>query len=260
MNWFRSFAIAFSMYSALPMPRVEWDEKGMRHALCWFPLVGVPAALALWGWYRLCVFLDLGRFLTAVGLTLLPLAVTGGIHLDGFCDAADALASRQPREKKLEIMKDPRTGAFGVMAVCGCLLLACAAWDSFLRFGGERDLWAVSAGLVLSRALSGLGVAVLPPAKESGLVRTFAAAADKRLVAVIDGLLALLAAGGMLALAPVPGLLGLLGASLALLKYSLVCREMGGTTGDLAGYFLVLCELAVLLGVTLGLALLEVFP
>ncbi len=259
MNWYRSLVIAFSMYSAIPMPRVDWDREGMRHALCWFPLVGVPVALALWGWYRLCGYLALGRLLTAAGLTMLPIAVTGGIHLDGFCDAADALASRQPREKKLEIMKDPRTGAFGVMAVCACLLLTCGAWDSFLLYGGERELWAAGLGFILSRALSGFGVATLPLAKESGLVHTFATAADKKAVAVIDGLLALLAAGGMLLLAPVPGLLGLLGASLALLRYSLVCREMGGTTGDLAGYFLTLCELTVLLGLTLGLALEEGF-
>lgn len=260
MNWYRSLVIAFSMYSAIPMPRVDWDREGMRHALCWFPLVGVPVALALWGWYRLCGYLALGRLLTAAGLTLLPVAVTGGIHLDGFCDAADALASRQPREKKLEIMKDPRTGAFGVMAVCACLLLTCGAWDSFLLFGGERDVLAVCLGFVLSRGLSGFGVATLPLAKESGLIHTFATAADKGGVAAADGLLALLSAGGMLALAPIPGLLGLLGASLALLRYSLICRDLAGTTGDLAGYFLVLCELAILLGVTLGLALLEVFP
>ena len=89
----------------------------------------------------------------------------------------------------------------------------------------------------------------------SAVSLTFAAAAHKKTVALTNGLLAVLAAGGMLALAPIPGLLGLLGASLVLLRYSLVCRGLGGTTGDLAGYFLELCELAVLLGVTLGTAL-----
>lgn len=259
MMLLRSFVIAFSMWSAIPMPQVEWDRDGMKYALCAFPFIGLAAGGAVWLWLFLCGGLGLTRLLAAAGAALLPVAVSGGIHLDGFCDASDAIASRQGPEKKLEIMKDPRTGAFGVMAVCACLLLTCGAWDSFLLYGGERELWAAGLGFILSRALSGFGVATLPLAKESGLVHTFATAADKKAVAVIDGLLALLAAGGMLLLAPVPGLLGLLGASLALLRYSLVCREMGGTTGDLAGYFLTLCELTVLLGLTLGLALEEGF-
>ncbi len=255
MKPFRSLLIAFSMYSAIPMPQVDWDREGMALPLCWFPFIGIPIGLALWGWHLLCQWLVLGRLLTAAGFTLLPVVITGGIHLDGFCDACDALASRQSPEKKLEIMKDPRTGAFGVMGVTGYLLLTCGVWDSFLFWWEGRSFGAVCLGFVLSRALSGLAVATFPLAKQSGLVYTFAAAAHKKTVALTNGLLAVLAAGGMLALAPIPGLLGLLGASLVLLRYSLVCRGLGGTTGDLAGYFLELCELAVLLGVTLGTAL-----
>ena len=253
MNPFRSFVIAFSMYSALPMPQVEWDRRGMRYALCWFPFVGAAVGLALWGWYALSEVLLFGRLLTAAGFTLLPLLVTGGIHMDGFCDAADALASRQSPEKKLEIMKDPRAGAFGVMAAAGYLLLTCGLWDSFLLWWEDRAFAALCLGFVLSRALSGLAVATFPLAKNSGLVHTFATAADKKTVAVLDGLLALGAAVGMVYLAPIPALAGLFGAALALLKYSLACKSVGGTTGDLAGYFLELCELALLAGVTLGL-------
>ena len=136
--------------------------------------------------------------------------------MDGLCDAADAIASRQGPEKRLEILRDPRTGAFGVMAVCGVLLLTCALWDTLLPGLDARSFGVVCLGFILSRALSGMAVATFPLAKESGLVHTFA--------------------------------------SLALLHYSLVCRDFGGTTGDLAGYFLTLCETGVLLGVTLGQA------
>ena len=205
MKPFRSLFIAFSMYSAIPMPQVDWDREGMALPLCWFPFIGIPIGLALWGWHLLCQWLVLGRLLTAAGFTLLPVVITGGIHLDGFCDACDALASRQSPEKKLEIMKDPRTGAFGVMGVTGYLLLTCGVWDSFLFWWEGRSFGAVCLGFVLSRALSGLAVATFPLAKQSGLVYTFAATAHKKTVALTNGLLAVLAAGGMLALAPLPG-------------------------------------------------------
>ena len=142
-----------------------------------------------------------------------------------------------------------------LMAVCGVLLLTCALWDTLLPGLDARSFGVVCLGFILSRALSGMAVATFPLAKESGLVHTFATGADKRGVALVDGGLAALAGLGMALLAPVPGCCALLGASLALLHYSLVCRDFGGTTGDLAGYFLELCELAVLLGVTLGTAL-----
>lgn len=254
MKWLRPVVIAFSMYSAIPMPRVEWDRAGMRYALCAFPLVGLGAGAALWCWGWLCGLLGLGRLLAAAGMTLLPVLVTGGIHLDGLCDAADAIASRREPEERLAIMKDPRAGAFGVMGVCGYLLLSLALWDTFLQRAGAGAFGAVTAGFLLSRALSGMAVATFPLAKSSGLVHTFAAAADKRAVALADGMLAGMAALGMVLLAPVPGLWGLIGAAAAFLHYRLLCRDFGGTTGDLAGYFLELCELAVLFGATLGQA------
>ena len=255
MKPFRSLFIAFSMYSAIPVPQVGWDREGMALPLCWFPFIGIPIGLALWGWHLLCQWLVLGRLLTAAGFTLLPVVITGGIHLDGFCDACDALASRQSPEKKLEIMKDPRAGAFGVMAVCGYLLLSCALWDALLAGKDPRVIGAVCLGFLLSRTLSGFAVAVFPLAKESGLAHTFATGAEKRVVAILDGHLAFFAAAGMVALAPLPGLAAAAGAALAFLWYLLVCRGFGGTTGDLAGWFLTVCEGAILAGAVVGQAI-----
>lgn len=252
MMLLRSFVIAFSMWSAIPMPQVEWDRDGMKYALCAFPFIGLAAGGAVWLWLFLCGGLGLTRLLAAAGAALLPVAVSGGIHLDGFCDASDAIASRQGPEKRLEILRDPRAGAFGVMGVCGCLLLSCGLWDTLLASAGAGAFGAVTVGFVLSRALSGLAVATFPLAKSSGLAHTFATGADKRAVILITSLTAGMAALGMVLLAPVPGLWGLAGAAAAVLHYRLVCRDFGGTTGDLAGYFLTLCELGILLGATLG--------
>ena len=61
---------------------------------------------------------------------LLPLLVTGGIHLDGFLDVADARSSHQSRARKLEILKDSHVGAFAVIAMGCYLLLYTALWSA----------------------------------------------------------------------------------------------------------------------------------
>lgn len=75
-------------------------------------------AAVIWaveGWY-------LPSQLQAALLIVLMVVLTGGIHLDGFMDTIDGLFSGREREKCLEIMRDSRVGAFGVIGAI-CLLL-----------------------------------------------------------------------------------------------------------------------------------------
>lgn len=74
-------------------------------------------------WGHVANLLGVPATIVAAVLVALPVAVTGGIHLDGLCDTSDALASWTPRERKLEIMHDPRAGAFGVIGVVMYLIL-----------------------------------------------------------------------------------------------------------------------------------------
>ena len=116
--------------------------------------------------------------LLGAGVTLLPILVTGGIHMDGFCDTCDALASHGDREKKLAIMKDSNAGAFAVLG-CACYLLFYLALASQWHTGGT---WAFLMGLamVLERALAGLSLCLMPCARNSGLARIFADGAAKK--------------------------------------------------------------------------------
>ena len=111
----KSLIIAFAMYSKFPMPRVDWEKKALSWALCWFPLVGLAVGAVLWLWLALAGWLGFGAVFTAALALLLPIALSGGIHLDGFCDTCDALSSHQSRERKLEILKDSHTGAFAII-------------------------------------------------------------------------------------------------------------------------------------------------
>ncbi len=247
----KALCIAFAMYSKIPMPRVEWEERSLAWALCWFPLVGAAAGLALLGWFRLAAVLGLGQALTAAGALLVPILVSGGIHLDGFCDTCDALASNQSRARKLEILKDSRTGAFAVIG-CGLYLIVFfACWREAEAAG--RAALALALGPVLSRSLSGLFAATLPNARGSGLLASFTAPMDAARARVVLGLWSAGSAAAMALLAPWTGGFALIGAALASLYYvTMSRRQFGGITGDLAGFFLQICELAMVLGGVIG--------
>jgi adenosylcobinamide-GDP ribazoletransferase len=61
MTFLRSIVVAFSMFSRIPMPKVDWKPENMRYALAAFPLVGCVIGLALWGWAWLCGRLAFAR-------------------------------------------------------------------------------------------------------------------------------------------------------------------------------------------------------
>ena len=168
---FRSLCIAVAMYSKLPAPRVEWDKKSLSWAMCFFPVVGVVIALLLGIWLGLWEMLDYGPFLRAAVSLLLPIAVSGAIHLDRFCDTSDALRYHQSREKKLEILKDSHTGAFAIICCCLYLIFFFSVWCEVEPEG--RTLWVLSLGPVLSRSFSGLAAVSWPNARGSGLLATF---------------------------------------------------------------------------------------
>ena len=58
-----TIAVAFSMFSAIPMPQFGWNERNMRYSLCAFPLIGAVIAACMWGWGKLCLLLALPEVL-----------------------------------------------------------------------------------------------------------------------------------------------------------------------------------------------------
>ena len=153
MTVLQTIAVAFAMFSALPVPQFEWNEKNMRYAMCAFPLIGLVCG----GLWCLCGVLPLPELARAAAFCLVPVAVTGGIHLDGYADTSDALSSYGDREKKLEILKDSHCGAFAVIRLC-CYFVAYFGLCGSVRFTPRAGLcWTLA--LVLERALSGFAVA-----------------------------------------------------------------------------------------------------
>ena len=242
----KSLIIAFAMYSKVPMPRVDWEKKALSWALCWFPLVGAVIGAVLCGWMALARYLGFGPLFFAAVALLIPIALSGGIHLDGFCDTCDALSSHQTRERKLEILKDSHTGAFAIIC-CGLYLLVFFACWSEVAAAGRAAL-VLALGPVLSRSLSGLFAVTLPNARGTGLLATFTDTMDTAKARGVMVIWVVACVAAMLWLDLWTGGAALLGAGLACLYYRVMsARQFGGVTGDLAGFFLQICELAMVL-------------
>ena len=246
MRIIKSFFIAFSMYSKIPMPQFEWKDEDMRYALCFFPWVGAVIGVLWYLWKWICARFGVGTLCYTVVGTAIPILITGGFHVDGFLDTCDALHSYQPRERKLEILKDSHAGAFAILGM-GCYLMwSVAVWSEL----PAEVLGVCSVSFVLSRALSGFSVVTFPAARNSGLLKMFQDGAQKKVVR-ITMCLYVAAAVIMMAMMDARAMTGAVtGAMIAFLYYIVVSRkQFGGVTGDLAGFFLETAELAMFTGI-----------
>lgn len=264
---FQSLIIAFSTYSKIPMPRAKWDEKGMRFSMCFFPLVGaVIGAVNLGIYYLLTEIANVTPFLLATLLTLVPIFITGGIHMDGFLDTIDAKSSYKSKEEKLEILKDPHTGAFAIIWGIVYFLLyeglmvelmsqklsivPEAIFSTSIKNVSNSALLIYVISFLYIRALSGLSVVSLTKAKKNGMLAETAKASDKTVKGFMI-LWTIVVAVGMVIINPILGGASTVAGLLTFAYYAKMSKDkFGGITGDLAGYFLQLAEivnLAVLL-------------
>ncbi len=100
-------------------------------------------------WFCAFVFMEwffIPIYLEAAILTVFPFLITGFIHLDGFMDTSDALLSRRPKEEKLKILKDPHTGAFSIISLVIIFLMI---FGSFLSILDGIRLGAIGRGTLL---------------------------------------------------------------------------------------------------------------
>ncbi len=129
---FTAVAVALSFLTLLPIPTGEVSAKTLTRSGTFFPLAG---------WLIGCVLAGFSWLLLTAGLTPLAAAVllvaceawlTRGLHLDGVADLFDGLGGSFDRQKRLDIMKDSATGAFGVVGLVVTLLLKTAGLSSLL--------------------------------------------------------------------------------------------------------------------------------
>lgn len=243
-GWWHDMAVAGGFLTRLPFPVQPGAGKpgALARAARAFPLIGlvVGAAAAV-------------GMLAAAGLGLSPLAsaflglavmalITGALHEDGLADVADGFGGGATPAQKIKIMRDARTGVYGILAVVFSVTLRAGA------LGGFNNVEVAAAALVaaacLSRGLLPVAMHFLEPASRSGLARKAGRPDQEAWVTalILGGLLALLflgPAGGFVAI--------VFGAAAAALVAWLAFSQIGGVTGDVLGAQQQAAEVAILI-------------
>ena len=242
-----SFKIAFSMYSRIPMPRSEWTDENKSYAMCFFPWIGAVIGLLSYGVFRFSKWFDGNgggnySLFFVIFLILIPVFITGGIHLDGFLDTQDALSSWQTKERRLEILKDSHAGAFAIISCTVYFLMYIGVYSCL----SVRSMEVIAYSFMLSRTLSGLSVVTFPQARKKGMVADFSESASTRITRMALGIYLIV----LCFLIPLTG--GICGIGCVISAgvgfgyyYRMAMKNFGGVTGDLCGYFLQVCELVM---------------
>lgn len=233
--------IAFGTYSKLPVPYFEWKEEDMEYSVCFFPFVGLFLGAVQLGWLWICNKMGIGSVAKAAAVIVLNILITGGIHIDGYMDTMDALHSYQPRDKKLQILKDAHIGAFAVIMFSVYILVYAGALTEINYI--ISPLFACT--FVFSRILSGFSVVMFKGAKKEGMLYTFSKSANRNIVCTALVMEFLLMAAVMFYFYGIKAVVLVCSLLVVFLYYRYKSyKEFGGITGDLAGWFLCLCEMA----------------
>lgn len=153
--------LALQFLTRIPLPiACPWTPATRRWAIRAYPLVGLLIGSVLALSALLLSFIASPAPITALLLLSLWVALSGGLHLDGVMDLADALGSNQPLERRWEIMKDAQIGSFGILA-----LLFLLAWKGVLLWAlvaYQAPLWWLVAVPALGR-LAGVALLIFTP-------------------------------------------------------------------------------------------------
>ncbi|MCB8890216.1 adenosylcobinamide-GDP ribazoletransferase [Vreelandella malpeensis] len=233
--------LAFQFLTRLPLPlECPWNAATRRWALRAYPLVGLGIgallALAAWGLGQLA----LPTPLVALALLSLWVALSGGLHLDGVMDLADALGSNQPLERRLEIMKDPQVGSFGLLALVFLLAWKGALLWAFVEY--HVPLVWLFALPAIARCMGGAFLVLGPCLRPAGMAYSARRSVGNRDVAL--SLVPVLAAA---LFTPALALWLLVAALFTALYRVAVLRAFKGINGDMVGALIEGGELWLLL-------------
>ncbi len=238
----KNFLRALSFLTILPVGQDRLsEEKELARSMAFFPLVGLVIGLILSaGYYLFSLFLPKSITLwSTVGLLAL---LTRGLHLDGFADTLDGLASGGAKERILEVMRDSRIGAFGVIGLIFLIGGKYLALDQISKVSIPYSLILMA---VMGRNCMVLVCFRSPYARPGqGLAKPFAENLGYREMALSSAT----ALGIALQATGVLGILVFLGTGLFSLGYRFFfIKKLGGVTGDVLGGANELSELLCLI-------------
>ena len=228
---------AWAFLTRLPGGAHPAGNRELGRSVPWFPVVGAVVG-GLSGAVYWALHGPMGAPIAAVLAVAASAAVTGGFHEDGLADTADALGGAT-RPQRLEIMKDSRVGAFGVLALALSTLVRVFAVSSLAPVDG---LVALVVAHMLGRATAVAVMGVAPAAGDTGLGHSYTAHLPRAWIAV-----AVVVSSAAAASLGLPGAAALAAAAAGAAIVCLIAyRAFGGTTGDVLGAIEQVGEMAVL--------------
>jgi adenosylcobinamide-GDP ribazoletransferase len=233
---------ALGLLTRLPIPvdHATATARGAAAAWAW-PLAGLAVALlaGLAGWITLSLGLPPG--IAALLVLATQVIVTGAMHEDGLADCADGLWGGWTIPRRLEIMKDSRTGAYGVIALILSLLLR---WSALTTLIGLGSLWApLIAVAMISRVPMVALMVMLPNARDTGLSRSVGRPSAQTLALAISVAMA----GAFVAKGSAAFGLLLAVAVVTVFSATIAKAKIKGQTGDILGAGQQLAEITTLL-------------
>jgi adenosylcobinamide-GDP ribazoletransferase len=241
-GWWDDLVAACRFLTRLPIAGLSSAHTGLlARSMRAFPLAGIVVGVVGWAAFAIAAGIGLPATIAALLAIAATVLVTGALHEDGLADTADGFGGGEGRAGKLAIMRDSRSGAYGVLALVFSVALRAAALTVLTT---PR----VGAALVAAHAVSRAGLPIimrwLDPARDDGLGAS-AGQPDDLAVGWCLGIALVVA---LLCLGFGPGLIAVIVAAAAMAGLaSLAQRQIGGYTGDVLGAAQQIGEIAMLL-------------
>lgn len=238
-----SFLLALQFLTIIPIKIKHINERQISESMIYFPLIGLLLGLLLSALNNLLMFLGFEQFISNIILIVSLIIFTGGMHLDGLSDSADAFLSGRDKEEMLKIMRDSHIGVMGVLSLIIIVLLKI----SFL-YSISMPLKTVPLILmcVLSRWALVFAMFLFPYARQEGKAKVFIQGMNFK-VFIFTTIIALICA---VAIWKIKGLiiLGIIAISSYIIG-KFINNKIGGITGDALGAINELTEVIVLFSI-----------
>ena len=237
------FITGFQFLTRIPIvTQSEWSLESFGRSVKFFPVIGGIIGLVLFGFVYIVQQLLGSRVpihVMAIGVIVLEIVLTGGLHCDGLMDTVDGVFSGKSRARMLEIMKDSRVGAFGAMAFS---LLILVKYSLIIDIESMLLPLALLVMPIVGRAAVVIGITLYPYARENGLGKVFYQCSHRHTL-YIAGITTLLL---LIALGEIAIISGIAGIVITIVFCQYVSKKLGGLTGDVYGAIIELTEIIVL--------------
>jgi adenosylcobinamide-GDP ribazoletransferase len=254
MKFVIGFFMAWGNFITLPCPYKRWDNNLKNMMLAMLPGVGVVVGVLWMVLYAVLDWFALPPMIASLAMTLYIFLVCGFMHMDGFMDCNDAIMSRRPLEDRQRILKDSLVGAFAVVTAVFLILGWFAAMTTVIANNGlntlDLNLLLIP---VLSRGVSGLHVLTCKPIGHSQYVKDYEdkSRSKYRAALIIQMLvIAIVAAvfSGDITKAAAVTITVCASCAIAIFYAR---KNLGGMSGDIAGYGICISELAGVLALAI---------